>query len=57
MTNLGEDADSRSARRQQVKSLFCPEMMALVDDDPEPGLMSTILHEAAHNLGPSHDYT
>ena len=56
MTNLGEDADSRAARRTQVQSLLCPEVMPLVDDDPEPALMSTILHEAANNLGPSHDY-
>ncbi len=56
MTNLGEDADSHAARRQQVKSLLCAEVMELVDDDSEPELMSTILHEAAHNLGPSHDY-
>ena len=25
-------------------------------DDPGAGLLSTILHEASHNLGPSHDF-
>jgi hypothetical protein len=27
-----------------------------VSTDPEPQLMSTVLHEAAHNLGPAHQY-
>ena len=30
--------------------------MARLDPDPKYGTMSTVLHEAAHNLGPSHEY-
>jgi hypothetical protein len=30
--------------------------MASYTDDQTPGLLSTILHEATHNLGPSHEY-
>jgi hypothetical protein len=30
--------------------------MAKYTTDPEPLLMSTVLHEAAHNLGPAHQY-
>lgn len=56
MTNIAPDADSRRALEQQVESLFCEASMASFTTDPEPQLMSTVLHEAAHNLGPSHEY-
>ncbi len=56
MTNFYTDPDSRAAWRSQVESLLCPSAMATVQDDLEPQLMSTVLHEAAHNLGPSHEY-
>ncbi|MEW5738163.1 MAG: hypothetical protein AB1938_04520 [Myxococcota bacterium] len=56
MTNLYTDADSREALGEQMKSLLCPATFALGTTDPKPALMSVVLHEAAHNLGPSHDY-
>ena len=56
MVNLYTDADSKAALRGQIESLFCPQAMPLVTTEPEPQLMSTVLHEAAHNLGPSSDY-
>ncbi len=56
MTNLGTDLDSIAAREQATKSLLCAATMADWTPDPEPLLVSTVLHEAAHNLGPSHDY-
>lgn len=56
MTNLYTDEDSRRIRREQAASLLSPETMELYTGDPEAGLISTILHEATHNLGPSHDY-
>jgi hypothetical protein len=56
MTNLYTDTDSRNALRDQMASLFCPATFEKVSTDPQPALMSTVLHEAAHNLGPSHDY-
>ncbi|MCA9608818.1 MAG: hypothetical protein KC619_24610 [Myxococcales bacterium] len=56
MTNLYTDPDSMARRRQLADSLFTAETMRLYTDDTEPGLLSTILHEATHNLGPSHEY-
>ena len=56
MTNFYTDADSAAALITQSSSLFCAATQARVTTDPAVSLMSTVLHEAAHNLGPSHDY-
>jgi hypothetical protein len=56
MTNLYTDPDSRETRRAQAASLLDGATMASYTDDDEPGLLNTILHEATHNLGPSHEY-
>jgi len=56
MTNLYTDADSRQAMHDQMAALYCPDTMALADTDPAAGLLSTVIHEAAHNLGPAHEY-
>ena len=56
MSNLYTDPDSLKIRRAKAESLFTKDSMALYVDDPQPGLLSTILHEATHNLGPSHEY-
>jgi hypothetical protein len=56
MTNLYTDNDSRQTLKKQMASLFCAATEAKATTDPRPGTMSTVLHEAAHNLGPSHDY-
>ncbi|MBI5510294.1 MAG: hypothetical protein HY903_16170 [Deltaproteobacteria bacterium] len=56
MTNFYTDPDSRAAWRSQVASLLCAGSMKAVSDDQAPELMSTVLHEAAHNLGPAHEY-
>jgi hypothetical protein len=56
MTNFYTDPDSLAAQRSTAESLFCPDVMNLYTTDPEPQLMSTVLHEAAHNLGPAHQY-
>lgn len=56
MSNLYTDPDSRARRRAQASTLFSGETMALYSEDQMAGLLSTILHEAGHNLGPSHDY-
>ncbi|MBN8612969.1 MAG: hypothetical protein J0L92_20425 [Deltaproteobacteria bacterium] len=56
MSNLYTDADSLARRRAQASSLLGSEAMAIYSDDQTSGLLSTILHEAGHNLGPSHDY-
>ncbi len=56
MTNLYTDKDSLEARKVQGESLFCPDTIGRLDHDPALGTMSTVLHEAAHNLGPAHEY-
>ena len=56
MTNLYTDADSQQALKGQMASMFCAATMARTTTDPKPATMSTVLHEAAHNLGPAHDY-
>jgi hypothetical protein len=54
MTNLYTDDDSQKAMSEQMSALYCAASMKIAD--PEPSLMSIVLHEAAHNLGPAHDY-
>jgi len=56
MTNLYTDADSVATFRKQSESLVCRDMLGLLTFDQEPQVMSTVLHEAAHNLGPAHEY-
>lgn len=56
MTNLYTDPDSLAVLRSQAESLLTTETMQSFTASPEPGLLSVILHEAAHNLGPSHEY-
>jgi len=57
MTNLYTDKDSEAAFFEQSKSGFCKASMDLIAFDPKVATMSTVLHEAAHNLGPAHEYT
>lgn len=56
MTNFYGDPDSVATSKEQAASLFCKDAMAKWTGDQEPQLMSTVLHEAAHNLGPAHQY-
>lgn len=56
MTNLYTDADSSEQLKSQASSLFCAATMAQYSTDPNAALLSVVLHEAAHNLGPAHDY-
>jgi hypothetical protein len=56
MSNLYTDADSLAIRRAMAESLFDQATMQAYTDSQQPGLLATILHEAAHNLGPSHEY-
>jgi hypothetical protein len=56
MTNFFTDPASIRELEAQARSLFCTKTMALYTRDPEPLLESTILHEAAHNLGPNTTY-
>lgn len=56
MTNIYTDKDSLDGLRKQVDSAFCKEAAGAMSLDPALLTMSTVLHEAAHNLGPSHEY-
>lgn len=56
MGNLYRDEDSRQALAEQARSLLCAETAAKFSTEPEHALRSVVLHEAAHNLGPSHEY-
>lgn len=56
MTNLYQDADNVAALRDAAASLLCASTMAHFTGSQDPMLMSTVLHEAAHNLGPAHQY-
>jgi hypothetical protein len=56
MSNLYADPDSMEARRNGASSLLSADSMTIYDATPKSGLLSTILHEATHNLGPAHEY-
>lgn len=56
MVNLYADEDSENAWTESVASLFCQETFDQAKFDPKLAIMSTVLHEAAHNLGPAHEY-
>lgn len=56
MSNLYTDPDSLRDRKTLAQSMFTAQDTALLEDASGPGLLSTIVHEAAHNLGPAHEY-
>jgi hypothetical protein len=56
MTNLYSDPDSEKALTELASSMLCAPSMARFSTKPDAFLMSTVLHEAAHNLGPAHEY-
>jgi hypothetical protein len=56
MTNLYTDADSRNQQTQLMSSVFCKATNAQATTTPREALIGSLLHEAAHNLGPSHEY-
>ncbi len=56
MTNLYQDEMSRSSLKEKAASLFCADTMAGFSTDAAPFVLSVVLHEMAHNLGPSHEY-
>jgi hypothetical protein len=56
MVNLYTDPDSVKSQRTRVESLLCKGSFDEASLDLELSTMSTVLHEAAHNLGPSAGY-
>jgi hypothetical protein len=56
MTNFYTDPDSLKRHTAQDASLFCSATQAGSGDLAHDSLIVSLLHEAAHNLGPAHDY-
>jgi hypothetical protein len=56
MTNFYTDADSQAAQAKTMASVFCAKTNALATTNPRESIIGSLLHEAAHNLGPSHEY-
>jgi hypothetical protein len=56
MTNLFTDADSQNAFGAQMASVFCKATNMKATTSGKETLVSSLLHEAAHNLGPAHEY-
>lgn len=56
MMNVLTAPESVAANERQARSILCPATAKVFDPDPDALTMSTVLHEAAHNLGPSHEY-
>ena len=56
MTNLYTDPDSRARSEAQEASVFCAATDAQYRQTGKEAVLDSLLHEAAHNLGPSHDY-
>jgi hypothetical protein len=56
MTNLYTDPDSEAALMDQARAVLCKSTADRVDPAARFMTLSTVLHEAAHNLGPAHEY-
>ncbi len=56
MSNLYSDPDSLAMRRAEDSTLLDATTIKELPDNSTPTLLSTILHEATHNLGPAHEY-
>jgi hypothetical protein len=56
MTNLYTDPDSLARRARTEASIFCAATSAKPGDAKRDDLVGSLLHEAAHNLGPGHEH-
>lgn len=56
MSNLYTDADTLKERVALASSFFTAADISHLNAGAMPELLSTIIHEAAHNLGPAHEY-
>jgi hypothetical protein len=55
MTNFYRDPDSRARLSAQESSIFCTASKARAGDTRD-SMLDSLLHETAHNLGPTPDY-
>jgi hypothetical protein len=56
MTNLYTDPDSRARSAALQSAVFCKASDAIHVGTGRETVLDSLLHEAAHNLGPAHDY-
>ena len=56
MVNIFNDPDSLASRRRSASTLIVGDSMADYSDNTLPSQLTTVLHEATHNLGPSQEY-
>jgi hypothetical protein len=56
MTNLYTDPDSEAIARAKAEALLDAASLEHYPTQPDAALLGVILHEATHNLGPSHEY-
>jgi len=56
MVNLSNDPDSLASRRRATSSLLVADSMTDYSSDPLASELTTVLHEATHNLGPAQEY-
>ena len=56
MVNIFNDPESLASRRRSASTLIVSDSMADYSDNTLPSQLSTVLHEATHNLGPSQEY-
>ncbi len=56
MSNLDDDADGQKVQMERMSSLWCRATMGTVSTDPKYEVIGIVLHEAAHNLGPTREY-
>ncbi len=56
MANLFNDVDSHNSAAASMSSLFCSNTNQYATPDADNQLVTSMLHEIAHNLGPAHEY-
>jgi hypothetical protein len=56
MVNIFNDPESLASRRRSASTLIVGDSMADYTDNTLPSQLTTVLHEATHNLGPSQEY-
>ncbi|HPM41336.1 MAG TPA: hypothetical protein PLY45_02740, partial [bacterium] len=54
-TNIYTDPDSKRMAREKAATMMDSDSMRYLPDAREPALVNTMLHEAAHNIGPHSD--
>jgi hypothetical protein len=57
MSNLFTDPDSLARITSSESAVYCRATRAKAGDYARGVLLTSLLHEASHNLGPAHDYT